>query len=56
MKILIFLLFLGVLNSVGLFIDTPIWYTFVMGILTVIAAIVVVKNSHILKKLRKKKN
>lgn len=56
MKMLIFLLVLVVLNSLELFIDMPIWYTVVMGIVTIIAAIVVIKNSRILKKLRNKRN
>ena len=56
MKMLIFSFVLVVLNFLGLFIDMPMWYTVVMGVVTIITAIVVVKNSHILKKLKKKGN
>lgn len=54
MMILI-LVILG-LNLVSLFVDTPGWYTVVMGIATFVTFIVVTKNSNILKKLRKKNN
>lgn len=44
------------LNLVSLFVDTPGWYTVMMGIVTFIMFILVTKNSNILKKLRQKKN
>lgn len=53
---LAFVLVVFGLNLVSLFVDTPMWYTIVMGIITVITVIIVTKNSNIIKKLRQKKN
>lgn len=56
MKMMILVLIILVLNLVSLFVDTPVWYTVVMGIATLITFILVIKNSNIIKKLRKKNN
>lgn len=44
-----------ILNSISLFMDTPMWYTVTMLIVTGVVAIVVIKNSNIIKKLKSKK-
>lgn len=56
MKMMILILVIFGLNLVSLFVDTPLWYTVVMGIATLITFILVVKNSNIIKKIRKKNN
>ena len=43
------------LNLVSLFVDTPMWYTVVMGIITAITVIIATKNSNIIKKFRQKR-
>lgn len=55
MMTILVLIILG-LNLVSLFVDTPGWYTVMMGIATFATFIVVTKNSNTLKKLRQKKN
>lgn len=53
---LAFVLVVFGLNLVSVFVDTPMWYTVVMGIITAITAIILIKNSNTLKKLRQKKS
>lgn len=55
MMMILVLVILG-LNLVSLFVDTPGWYTVMMGIATFVTFILVTKNSNTLKKLRQKKN
>ena len=52
---LAFVLVVFGLNLVSVFVDTPMLYTVVMGIITAITAIIVIKNSNTLKKLRQKR-
>lgn len=43
------------LNLVNLFLDMPMWYAIMVGSLTIITAILVIKNSTIIKRLIQKK-
>lgn len=52
---LAFVLVVFGLNLVSLFVDTPMWYTVVMGIITAITVIIATKNSNIIKKFRQKR-